>query len=224
MFRVGCTGIIHTASPVLLSGDPDEVITPAKATTTAVLEAAMQQKAVKRFVFTSSTSACAPAGPKPSTLIQGQSTWNDEMVTVAEQLEPPWAQENCMIVYEASKVLAERTLWDFAKTRQPHFEVNTVLPSFCLSLPLDVVNQGFTSSLMVTKMYLDGIDGWQAVGPMWCVDIRDAALLRVAALIHPEVRNERTYGCADPWSWNIMAERMKQVAPWCAGEASRSAL
>lgn len=135
------------------------------------------------------------------------------MVELAERLEPPWSQENCMMIYEASKVIAERTLWEFVKYRRPHFEVNTVLPSFCLGTPLDITHQGFPSSLMVTKMFLEGVDGWQIAGPMWCIDVQDAALLHVAALLHPEVQNERIYGCADPWSWNIMAAKLKEVAP-----------
>jgi len=51
----GCDGVVHTASPVTMSPDPNQVVTPAIDTLVAALEAAKKEKGVKRFVFTSSS-------------------------------------------------------------------------------------------------------------------------------------------------------------------------
>lgn len=51
----GCDGVVHTASPVTMSPDPNEVVTPAINTLVAALEAAAATSSVKRFVFTSSS-------------------------------------------------------------------------------------------------------------------------------------------------------------------------
>lgn len=41
-----------------------------------------------------------------------------------------------LAVYAASKTRGERAFWDFAKTNNPNFAVNTVLPNMAVSQTL----------------------------------------------------------------------------------------
>ena len=76
----GCDGIVHTASPVTMSPDPNEVITPAVDTLVAALEAAAATKSIKRFVFTSS-SITASAVPGTSDVLVTPETWSVDINT-----------------------------------------------------------------------------------------------------------------------------------------------
>ena len=39
----------------------------------------------------------------------------------------------------------------------------------------------------------------------WYIDVQDTARLHVAAVINPDVQNERIFGFADPFNWKYVS-------------------
>ena len=107
-----CAEIHHTASPMIQSDDPDEVIVPARDGTLRVLRAARDAGA-RRVVLTSSFAAVGYS-PKPG----------------AEYTEADWTDPDTpgLPPYPRSKTIAERTAWDF-------IELTGATPSWSWSTP-----------------------------------------------------------------------------------------
>ena len=97
----GCDYIVHTASPFPDSQPKNEdvLIKPAVDGTLAVMRAAHQHK-VKRVVITSSAVAIMSQKPENRKDKYNEDDWSDLEVCKA---------------YEKSKILAEKTAWDFLK-------------------------------------------------------------------------------------------------------------
>lgn len=75
----GVSGIVHLASIMTFSANPDEVIPPTVKSTLNVLKAASTEPKVKSFVYTSSsTAALSPVANEK--IIVTKDTWNDAAV------------------------------------------------------------------------------------------------------------------------------------------------
>ncbi|KAK1381912.1 Cinnamoyl-CoA reductase 1 [Heracleum sosnowskyi] len=103
----GVTGVFHLASPCTVDKvhDPEEVLGPAIKGTNNVLVAA-KELGVKRVVITSSSSAIFPSRHWPADVIKNEDCWSD--VEYCKQKE---------LWYPASKTLAEKAAWEFAKEK-----------------------------------------------------------------------------------------------------------
>jgi nucleoside-diphosphate-sugar epimerase len=120
-----CNGVIHCASPTDLNPDPHKVITGLIASIHSILESCVAEPTIKRFVYTSSsTAACLPVPGRPGHL--DRHSWNDEAVKIA--WEEPHVPAKAYPVYGASKTQAERAMWEFARTKKPNFVINSLLP------------------------------------------------------------------------------------------------
>ena len=121
----GVDGVIHTSSPTDMNPDPNKVIPPLVKHIEELLEACTKVSSIKRFVYTSSsTAATLPTPGRPGHL--DKNSWNDDAVEMAWQ--EPHSPEKGYPVYGASKTEAERALWKFCRERKPKFVVNSVLP------------------------------------------------------------------------------------------------
>ncbi len=124
----GCDGVIHAATVVNFSPDPNEVIPPTVAGAVNALQSAKRAGTVKRFVYTSSsTAATMPILDRKFSI--GKDTWNEVTVNRVKQMREPFKKEDAMDVYGASKTEAERAVWEFVRAEKPEFVVNTVLPN-----------------------------------------------------------------------------------------------
>lgn len=130
----GVSAIAHIASVLSWSENPHEVISPVVDGINSILEAALKEPSVKSFVYTSSIAAAASLDPGVTVHV-GPDTWNDEVVKIAWS-PPPHASNHWHMVYMASKVEAEKSLWAFVKNKNPHFAVNVVSPATVLGEPL----------------------------------------------------------------------------------------
>ncbi|KAI9767825.1 MAG: hypothetical protein M1839_004339 [Geoglossum umbratile] len=207
----GVSGVVHVASILTFSPDPSAVI---PATVTAVLSAlaaAAKEQSVKRFVFTSSSAAITL--PKPNVEFSvDENTWNDEVLPIA-WTAPPYDQSRGPIVYAASKVQAEREAWQFVEKNKPAFVFNTVLPAAVFGEIFDPVNQRASTGGMLRGVFLGNRYGVGAIAPQYFVNVEDAALLHMSALLDPEVQNERIIAWAAAWVWNDIFAIMRQVRP-----------
>lgn len=95
---------------------------------THTLEAANKEPSVKRFVFTSSSTAATNPVPNKEFDID-TSSWNQVAIDKAWAPPPYEEPDRAWNVYGASKTQAEQAVWKFVKENSPHFETNTVLPN-----------------------------------------------------------------------------------------------
>ena len=148
----GVDGVIHTSSPTDMNPDPEKVIPPLVRHIEEVLEACATEESVKRFVYTSSSTAATLPVPGRKAHLD-KTTWNDEAVKMA--WTPPHTPEKGYPVYGASKTEAERALWKFVRERKPRFVVNAVLPDTNLGRVLG--GRMGPTGRMIVDLYKEGV-------------------------------------------------------------------
>ncbi|XVE87871.1 hypothetical protein DITRI_Ditri19aG0023200 [Diplodiscus trichospermus] len=117
----GCDLVFHVATPVnFASEDPEnDMIKPAIQGVENVLKACANAKTVKRVVLTSSAAAVSINTLEGTGLVMTEKDWTD--VEFLSSAKPPtWG-------YPASKTLAEKAAWKFAK--ENNIDLITVIPS-----------------------------------------------------------------------------------------------
>lgn len=107
--------------------DPNNVIPQVLAGIRGILNSAAKEPGVKRFVFTSSSSAATSPKPNKKFTIS-KDTWNEEDVEAA-WMPAPYGPSRAWFVYAASKTQAEQELWKYVREQKPHFVANAVLPN-----------------------------------------------------------------------------------------------
>lgn len=119
----GASGFVHVASDMSNSNDPDVVIGNAVKGVLNALRAAKKEGAgMKRFVYTSSSTAATL--PKPGEVFSVTAeSWNDEAVEMAWRTDN--LEKDAFVVYAASKTESERAVWKWARETEPEFVVNT---------------------------------------------------------------------------------------------------
>ncbi len=174
----GCEEVHHTASPMIQSDDPNEVIVPARDGTLRVLRAARDAGA-RRVVLTSSFAAVGYS-PKPG----------------AEYTEADWTDPDTpgLPAYPLSKVIAERTAWDFIERKGGDTELVTVNPTFILGPTLTAQAR---SSLQLVKAMLDGTMPVVRRQRFGVADVRDVADLHIRAMAAPKAAGQRFLALAD---------------------------
>ncbi len=174
----GCDEVHHVASPMIQSDDPDEVIVPAREGTLRALRAARDAGA-RRVVLTSSFAAVGYS-PKPG----------------AEFTEADWTDPDTpgLPAYPRSKVIAERTAWDFIAREGGETELVVVNPTFILGPTLTTEAR---SSLALTKAMLDGTMPVVRRQRFGVADVRDVADLHIRAMATPDAAGKRFLALAD---------------------------
>ncbi|ORX37440.1 hypothetical protein BD324DRAFT_651034 [Kockovaella imperatae] len=195
----GVAGIVYQAYD-LSTLDTTKAVETAYKTTWAILEAAYETPSVKSIVFTSSTAAIYNA-TYGQDMDLSLDDYNDTGYEKAFRL-PDDAPEKFGFVYSATKVKMEKTLWDFVKQHKPSFAVNTVLPHMVLGKPFNPA-EGVYSTSTWTKWIFEGkLDNNPGVGfwlpSEWHIDVRDVAIIHVAALLDPEVNGQRMWAAVAP--------------------------
>ncbi|OKL57224.1 hypothetical protein UA08_07384 [Talaromyces atroroseus] len=206
----GVSAIVHIASIGTFDPNPHNVVPQVVSGVTSLLEAALKEPSVQEFVYTSSIAASAIPIPSDTTHI-GPDTWNE----TAKQLAwapPPYDPSRGFLVYMASKVEAEKALWKFAHDKSPRFTVNSISP---VSIMGEYLNKRHAeTSYSFIKMIYDGRKKELALSPAVILnDVKDCALLHVAAVLDPEVRNARLVGWGEYCNWNDILAIMRRLYP-----------
>ncbi|KAM7196910.1 NAD(P)-binding protein [Naviculisporaceae sp. PSN 640] len=204
----GVSAIIHVASIVTFDSDPNKVIPQTVLGATSVLEAALKEPSVREFVFTSSIVAASFPVVGNDTVV-GPDTFNEAAIKMswAPGATPPGG-----VVYAASKAEAEKAVWRFSKERNPHFTINVIGPSMILGEPLH--KSHLSSAGAWLKQLIDGdfsaLEGSPAI---YSVDVKDVALLHLAAALDPEVKGARLQAWADNTNWNKILAILRRLYP-----------
>ncbi|KAI1448582.1 NAD(P)-binding protein [Annulohypoxylon stygium] len=214
----GVSGLVHVATPVLKSPDPNAIIPSVVAIMTRLLEAAAKGPGIKRVVLTSSSAACASLDGTQVFAINSE-MWNEASVEAAYAPPPYEGPQRIGAVYAASKTRQEQAAWNWVREHKPSFVFNAVLPNANLGPSIDVVHQGYRSTLYWMKTAFEKGEKLNAkqdllgLTPQYYVDVRDDAALHVAALVYPDVENERIFAFSQPFNANDILRTLKKLYP-----------
>jgi dihydroflavonol-4-reductase len=167
-----CDYVLHVASPLGVSKDPNDLIVPARDGSLRILRAAVKA-GVKRVVMTSAAAAARP--PYGSDRVSDETIW-------ADPNDPQFD------AYRKSKILSERAAWDFMHDGAGQTTLTTILPSAVFGPVLTKENLG---SVQIIQRLLEGRPAGIPRLGFWVVDVRDLADLHIRAMTAPQAEGER---------------------------------
>merc|ERR1711915_58887 len=194
----GSVGVFHLASPCIVEevkNPQAQLLDPAVKGTMHVLQAAQKAK-VKRLVLTSSISAIIPSPNWPADLPKDENCWTDL----------DYCKENG-IWYPASKTLAEKSAWDFAK--ETGLDVVVINPGTVMGPILPpAIN---ASMAMFLQLLQGGTEGCQNFY-MGCVHVKDVAEGHILLYETPSASGRHL--CVEATNhWSDFAEMVAKLYP-----------
>lgn len=170
-----CTYVLHVASPIFLTlpKDENEMIRPAVDGALRVLKAA-KKAGVKRVVMTSNFGAIGYSHKDPHTEIT-EKEWTDP-------------NEKGLSSYNKSKVLAEKSAWDFIHKEGGDLELSVINP---VAIFGPALGPDISSGFELIKGLVDGTMKRIPNLVMNIIDVRDVADLHIRAMTNPDAKDER---------------------------------
>ena len=204
----GVDVLVHTASPFPIASPKDEndLIRPAVDGTLRALKSA-HKAGVKRVVLTSSNAAVYGCDLPDGKYAYDESMWTD--------IEHPIGR----VAYTKSKTLAEQAAWEFVKTQAPEIALTTINPVLVLGAPLD---RNFGSSISVIERIMKGKDPMLPNLNFSIVDVRDVAMMHVAAISNEATKGERILAASETWSFIGIAKFLKSIYPGCKAKSVKA--
>ncbi|CAI7600163.1 unnamed protein product [Penicillium pancosmium] len=127
----GVEFVLHLASPLPHGTDKETYFTPAVKGTTALLKAAAKVPSIKKVVVTSSMAALVPlAGLPDGGVIKEDNDWDLSVNENGSFEDPANPAATPMVLYMASKLLANNATWEFSKTAKPQYALVSMHPGF----------------------------------------------------------------------------------------------
>lgn len=154
----------HVASVLTFDPDPNKVIPAVVDGAVNAATSAAKQPSVKRFVYTSSSSAITAPKPNVEFTISTEN-WNNEDVEAAWK-PPPYEAGRAWATYGASKTQAEQGMWKFVKEQKPGFVMNAVLPNANMGEILSD-KQPASTGAWVKSIYNGNLDAVKDLPPQW---------------------------------------------------------
>ncbi|KAK1985662.1 NAD dependent epimerase/dehydratase [Colletotrichum cereale] len=178
----GVDYVFHVASPMPGKGDDfkKDYLAPAEQGTTALLDAAKTIPAIKRIVIVSSILALLPLDVWITGNFNGKEGLNASIPIDPDMEFPEDPRASAGLKYQASKILAHRSVLEWVPKNKPGFTVITLHPSFVFGRNLTQTSAGV----------IDGTNGmlWESLFSETptvstvAVDVRDVALAHLRAL------------------------------------------
>ncbi|KAL0956628.1 hypothetical protein HGRIS_002763 [Hohenbuehelia grisea] len=207
----GVDAVMHVASPLAGRETPEKMLETAVEGTLNIVRQA-EAAGIRKFVVTSSIASLG----NPTEPALSAKSWNPITREIALK------SNNAMIVYLASKTLAERALWEFADSH-PHLDVATINPVFLYGpfsktqeAPADSTAMA-TNAFFYHMLYLTG--GVPSAAAH--VDVRDAARAHVLALktlpTEPgSIRKRFPISSPNPLRWRDVVQLIRNQRPGLA--------
>jgi len=209
----GVSGVIHVAGDVSFSSDHNQVIKNSIDGILSVLRSASKIPSIKRVVVTSSRIANFNPNKGDNYKVDNHA-FNDAIVKAAHEAAAD-SPLKPLLGYAAGKTEGERAAWKFVKEEKPSFVLNTVLPDLVLGEIINTASEGSTAGL-ANKVFTEGnnshIYPFAAV-PSFYVDVKDTARIHLAALIEPDVQNERLWALAGTFTLNQILGIWREAFP-----------
>lgn len=203
--------VIHVAAPLPGKASVDETIETAIEGTLNVVRYA-EKAGVKKIVVTGTFGNTLDPSMAPAFggISFGDFDWGK---TSKEEI---YAKNDPFYTYFAAKLLAEKALWEFAKTK-PHLDITSILPGFVFGpwaklFPLPSSQKDFGTNSF-PFMILNGM--YPPTTPPWVVDVRDVAKAHVLALGLPpmDVGTKRFLVNAGNFTWAEGVEHLAKSHP-----------
>ncbi|KAK0710645.1 hypothetical protein B0H67DRAFT_601619 [Lasiosphaeris hirsuta] len=197
----GVDAVAHLAAPVsLFFTDPEPVLKGAIHGTLRALESAHKEPSIKTFVLMSSITAIL--GQKEGDYTFTEADWNTAALPLVEELGKAAPSR---VIYSASKVAAEQTLWKFRDENHPTFAMTAINPVLVAGPPLvvpasqDKIGETFRlpADVYVGKPLEEA--GLPSATSAY-VDVRDVARLVIFGVEHPEITNNERFIVSSAWS------------------------
>jgi nucleoside-diphosphate-sugar epimerase len=169
---IDCDYVLHVASPLGGTHEPNSLLAPARDGTLRVLRAALDA-GVERVVMTSAAAAARP--PHGTATVSNEDIWAD-------------ATDVQFDAYRRSKILAERAAWDFIESTRATMTLTTILPGAVFGPVLMRRNSG---SVEIIGRLLRGNPAAIPRLGFWVIDVRDLADLHLRAMTAPEAAGQR---------------------------------
>ena len=198
----GSSAIIHCAGD-LTEDDVNVIVKWSRESMESVLRVANATPSIKRVVITSSSTAAHAAQANTHFKVDA-SSWNIKDTEAAFN-PPPDHPSPGFLVYTAGKYTAEKTAWDWVAKEKPSFTLNSVLPNLNSGPILGAWQSGSTAG-WIQNLY-DGdnkglLEFFRNFAPQYFVDVRDDALLHIAATVLPDVQGQRILAYAAPYNYD----------------------
>ncbi|KZV66032.1 NAD(P)-binding protein [Peniophora sp. CONT] len=185
--------VVHTASPCHLNFEtPSDLIDPAVRGTTGILESVLRfGTSVRRVVITS--SAAAIQRPVSEHTVLNETSWNDAAI---EEVKSKGSACPPMVVYRASKTLAEKAAWRLVEENKPKWDLVTFTPPFVFGPPIHEVTSLSALNSSMQYVYDALVKGDKdtatlaTLGGSW-LDVRDLARAHVLAAQKVEAGSNR---------------------------------
>ncbi|KAK3653217.1 hypothetical protein LTR56_004753 [Elasticomyces elasticus] len=201
----GVDAILLTATKLPGPADPNDIVPETIAGTLGILNSALSAPSVKRVVYTGTIPIVFRPGEAYK---QDGTTWADDAVAAA-WAPPPYLPERAWVNYKAAKDSAERAMFDFVRTKKPHFTVNSVLPCAVfgriITKPSDTGE--WAKSVLNGKIPPFGGNG------QWYINMTDVARLHLAAAFDATIVGQRFIASAAPFNWNEMIDVVQKLKP-----------
>ncbi len=193
----GCDVLMHTASPFPLAEpkDPQDLIRPAVDGTLRAMKAA-KATGIKRVILTSSNAAIYKDEKKPKEAPSDETNWTT-------------ADHPSVGAYEASKTLAERAAWDFVAENED-MALTTINPGGVFGPPMD---GRFGTSLQIVERLMSGSDPVAPPMELPLVDVRDVAMMHVAAIHLEATQGERFSATSETLRFLEIADVLREWDP-----------
>ncbi|PLB48132.1 NAD dependent epimerase/dehydratase [Aspergillus steynii IBT 23096] len=204
-------GVIHLASDLSFSSDPNAIIPWVVQATLNILEIAARKQRVRRVVLASSSSASYMILPDPNGRQVYADSWDDVAVAAAWDDKTP-ADIKGVAVYAASKTEGERQSWKWIERHDPQYTFNAVLPSFNVGRILHPEIPGSTMG-SVRQLLRGDATTFAKFPEQWYVDVEDVARLCVIGLLDPKVQSERIFAFAEQKHWTDTVAVLRDLRP-----------
>ncbi|KAL8397358.1 hypothetical protein RB594_004176 [Gaeumannomyces avenae] len=203
--------VVNVAAVVTMDPDPEKVIPATVSSLTDLLRTAAAERSVKRFVQCSTIATLYQIGNTAGKHVTiNQASWNEEAVGEAYS-PPPHGPEHGFVVYQASKVLAEKAAWKFVEEEKPGFVFNTVHPVTVFG-PLYTKSHASSSAGWLMSLY-DGTGTLPEKLKLTHVNVKDVAVVHYAAVVDPDVKGQRIITSVEKYNWNTVLDSLRRSYP-----------
>ncbi|KAI0074846.1 NAD-P-binding protein [Panus rudis PR-1116 ss-1] len=214
----GVDAVAHTASPFHMhADDPKEIIEPAVAGTTSILESTLKHGTGVERVIDMSSMAAIMTLALPTPRVFTEDDWNERAIKEVETKgKDAWPIDK----YCASKTLAEKALWAFYERNKgsAKWDVVALNPPYVFGPIIHEVNDVDHLNESMDNWYKNTLKGaadqetLANYGSNW-VDVRDVAKATVLALQKDEAGGNRITISAGVWKWQDWVNAARKISP-----------
>ncbi|RPA98715.1 NAD(P)-binding protein [Choiromyces venosus 120613-1] len=187
--------VIHTAAPLMSEENTDfdrHYLEPNVLGNLGMLNAVSEfGKNVKHVSITSSICTVGIFDPAKGVVTGKRFTaedWNSTTEDMARKAK------SAFINYCVAKTSAEKAVWEYVKTKNPHFSVSVMIPSPIMGPCIQPITSLSKTTLKTDVLYPLFNGTFNEIPPSYFseyIDVRDVAHAHINALINPAASNQR---------------------------------